>query len=122
MKRFAQKLALFSAVATAALGTAVLPATQAQARPVPLCPLVVGVCTWTAPAFEGDLRILFNEEPFIQPAARSASNQDVQPWCFYEQPFFGKQGQMREVSAGEAVHDFGFDAHSAMQGLCQYDG
>jgi len=121
VKRLMHKVGLFAAVAAATLGTAALPATAAHAAPVPMCPMVVGVCTWTDPSFEGELRILFNEEPFIQPSVRSASNQDVQPWCFYEQPFFGKQGQMREVSTGEVVHDFGFDAHSATQGNCQYN-
>ncbi|MFG3244917.1 hypothetical protein, partial [Streptomyces sp. NPDC048157] len=95
------------------------PAASAQARPVPLCPAVIGACTWTEPAYEGDLRILFDQEPTVAPPTRSVSNQDVQSWCFYERPFFDDRGQKREVAAGEAVRDLGFDAHSAQQGPCQ---
>ncbi|MGC5402111.1 hypothetical protein ACPXCP_41050 [Streptomyces sp. DT20] len=105
-------------VAVATIGMTVLPAVSAQARPVPLCPAVVRACTWTQTAYEGDLRILFNEEPVVQPAARSVSNQDVQPWCFYERPFFDDQGQKREVGSGEVVSDLGFNANSAQQGAC----
>ncbi|MEE1792612.1 hypothetical protein PUR28_17860 [Streptomyces sp. BE308] len=106
-------------VAVAGVAMAVLPAVSAQARPVPLCPAVVGVCTWTETAYEGDLRLLFNEEPSLVPPVRSVSNQDVQSWCFYERPFFDDQGQRREVGAGSAVRDLGFDAHSAQQGRCE---
>ncbi|WP_371631865.1 hypothetical protein OG693_00020 [Streptomyces sp. NBC_01259] len=49
------------------------------------------------------------------------SNQDVQPWCFYEKPFFDDQGQKREVGSGEAVSDLGFNANSARQGACQQE-
>jgi len=121
MKRLMQKLGLFTAVAAASLGTAVLPAAQAQAAAQPICPLVIGVCTWTEPNFGGELRILFEQEPVISPPVRSAANQDIQPWCFYERPFFDNRGQMREINANERVYDFGFDAHSAQQGRCQYD-
>lgn len=121
MKSTMKKVALLSAVAMASLGTAVLPAAQAQAAPQPICPLVVGVCTWTEPGFEGDMRILFDEEPVLVPPVRSATNQDFQTWCFYERPFFDNQGQMREVNAGETVNDFGFGAQSAQRGQCDYN-
>ncbi|MFJ5846866.1 peptidase inhibitor family I36 protein [Streptomyces sp. NPDC092903] len=120
MKRFMQNVGLFTAVAMAGLGTAVLPAATAQAAE-PNCPQVVGVCTWTEPSFGGDMRILFDGEPVLTPPIRSAQNQDVQTWCFYERPFYDNQGQMREVNANETVDDFGFDAHSANQGQCNYD-
>ncbi|MFD7427306.1 hypothetical protein ACFV6Z_09640 [Streptomyces sp. NPDC059818] len=116
-----QKAGLFSAVAVAGLGTAVLPAAGAQAAPVPLCPRVIGVCTWTEPSFEGDLRLLFDEEAVLAPPVRSAVNQDFQTWCFYEKPFFDNQGKMREVNQGETVNDFGFGAHSAKRGQCEYN-
>ncbi|MEE1794554.1 hypothetical protein PUR28_27910 [Streptomyces sp. BE308] len=106
-------------VVAAAVGMAVVPAVSAQARPVPVCPAVIGACTWTGTAFEGNLRILFDQEPTVLPPAQSVSNQDVQSWCFYERPFFDAQGQKREVAPGEAVSDLGFDAHSAQQGQCQ---
>jgi hypothetical protein len=120
MKRFMQKVGLFSAVAVAALGTAVLPASAAQAAQ-PICPQVVGVCTWTDPGFEGGMRILFDEESALVPPMQSATDQDFQTWCFYERPFFDNQGQMREVNPGETVNDFGFSAHSAKRGQCAYN-
>ncbi|MFJ4922313.1 hypothetical protein [Streptomyces sp. NPDC088725] len=115
-----QKVGMFSAVAVAGLGTAVLPAASAHAAAQPICPPVIGVCTWTEPNFESDLRILFDEEPFIAPPVRSARNQDFQTWCFYERPFFDNRGQVREVNRGETVNDFGFSAHSARRGQCGY--
>ncbi|MGW0859258.1 hypothetical protein [Streptomyces sp. NPDC002690] len=115
-----QKAAAFSAVAAASLGTGVLSAPAAQAAP-PICPLVVAVCTWTEPGFEGNLRLLFDGEGLLMPPVRSAVNQDVQAWCFYERPYFDNRGEMREVSVGEQVNDFGFEARSATQGQCQYD-
>ncbi|WP_329174657.1 hypothetical protein [Streptomyces sp. NBC_01477] len=120
MKRFMQKMGMFSAVAVVGLGTAVLPAAAAHAAE-PVCPLVVGVCTWTEPGFGGDLRILFDDEPAIAPPTQSARNQDFDTWCFYERPFYDNQGQMREVNRGETVNDFGFSAHSAKRGQCDYD-
>ncbi|MEH0404303.1 peptidase inhibitor family I36 protein [Streptomyces griseus] len=105
-------------VAVAAVGMAVLPAASSQASPVPFCPAVVGVCTWTGAAYEGELRTLFQSEPGITPPARSVSNRDQQSWCFYGRPFFNTQGETREVARGEAVSDLGFDVHSAQQGQC----
>ncbi|WP_405608368.1 hypothetical protein [Streptomyces sp. NBC_01508] len=106
----------------ATVDMSVLPSVSARARPVPLCPAVVGVCAWTEAAYEGELRILFDEEQLVRPAARSVSNQDVQPWCFYERQVFDTQSKMREVGSGKAVSDLGFDDRSAQQGACQREG
>jgi hypothetical protein len=120
MKTLLKKMGLLSATAAVSLGTAVLPAAQAQAAQ-PICPRVIAVCTWTEPNFEGDSRLLFDEEAVLQPPVRSAVNQDFQTWCFYERPFFDNRGQMREVNRGETVYDFGFSALSAKRGQCVND-
>ena len=120
MLRRSVESALFTAVAVASLGTTVLPATTAHAAE-PICPMVVGVCTWTEASFEGDMRIVFDEESVLVPPVRSAVNRDFQTWCFYERPFFDNRGQQREVNSGETVNDFGFDAHSAKQGQCDWN-
>ncbi|WP_371776797.1 hypothetical protein [Streptomyces sp. NBC_01438] len=119
MKRFMRNAGTLCAVAVASIGMTVLPAVSAQAAPAPICPAVVGVCTWTEAAYEGNLRLLFDEEPAVVPPVQSVSNQDFQPWCFYERPFFDAGGKKREVAGGQAVKDLGFAAHSAQQGRCQ---
>lgn len=118
MRRIAKKAAALTAVGLAAAGAAVLPAATARADPGFLCPRAVGVCAWTRPGGTGELRILFGDEPFIEPPVRSALNQTAGTWCFYRRPFHTGE-ERREVQPFETVHEFGFAAHSARRGRCR---
>lgn len=119
MKRFARKLMALAAVGVAA-AAAVVPAAGAQAAEAQLnCPRIYGVCGWTGPAGQGQLRLFFGPEPFVVPPLRSAQNQTGEPYCFYSEQVF-RGDQRREVSPGETVHDFGFDVYSLKPGFCTY--
>ena len=102
MKRFLKKAASAVAIAAAAAGVAVLPASSAHADPQLLCPRVVAVCTWTEPSGRGELRLLFEGREVILPPVRSAQNQTFEPWCFYETLGFNAQTETYEnlVKAG----------------------
>lgn len=116
MKRFMRKLTTVSAVAAAALGMAVIPASQAQADdPLP-CPFDGAVCSWTASYSGGQLRPLFAEDPYFLSGVQSAQNQTGEPWCFFEGMDF--QGIHRQLNQGETVRQFNFTAHSAYPGEC----
>ncbi|MEV0373595.1 peptidase inhibitor family I36 protein [Streptomyces sp. NPDC050636] len=112
-----RKLTAFSAVTAAALGVAVLPASEAQADdPLP-CPMVRAVCTWSEPDGGGSLKLLFDDAPFIPEGVQSAQNQTSEPWCFFEGPFFSGS-QSRQLDPGQTVRNLEFTAHSARQGVC----
>lgn len=119
MKRLARKgrkgIALF-AVTAAALGTALLPATGAQADdPLP-CFKIVGICTWTGTNGNGTLAAHFTDEPFVTASFHSAQNQTSDPWCLYDKPLF--TGKTRALGAGKTVRDIGFGAESLRKGHC----
>ncbi len=116
MKRFLKKAASAGAIAAAAAGVAVLPASSAHADPQLPCPRVITVCTWTEPTGRGELRLLFEGREVILPPVRSAQNQTFEPWCFYEAPGFN--GERRELQPQETAFDFGFPVHSAKPGRC----
>ncbi|MCB5911988.1 peptidase inhibitor family I36 protein [Streptomyces pinistramenti] len=113
-----RKAGSLAVVTLATVAMTVLPAVSAQARTLPDCPQVAGVCTWTQAAYEGEGQIIFSEEQVIQPAVRSVSNPSRQTWCFYERPLFDDQGRKREIRSGRAVSDLGFNATSAKPGSC----
>lgn len=118
MKNLSRRAAMVVAVLTAATGLA-LPTTTAHAAEAYPCPRVVAVCAWTEPGGQGDLRLLWDDTPYIVPPVRSAQNQTPEPWCFYNAP--GYMGdERREVARNETVADFGFDALSAKRGPCQW--
>ncbi|UQA94480.1 peptidase inhibitor family I36 protein [Streptomyces halobius] len=116
MKRMLRKLTTFSAVAAAALGMAVVPASQAQADAPLHCPFVYTVCTWTGPGGSGQLRPLFADDGFIPYGVQSAQNRTAYPWCFFEG--MGFRGIHHQLDQGETVRRLEFTAHSVYPGQC----
>ncbi|MEU4229686.1 hypothetical protein AB0F17_35770 [Nonomuraea sp. NPDC026600] len=113
--------AVLLATATAAVGlalpasaapTAATAATAQAVAPRP-CPRIVAVCAYTA---AGALKLLFNDEPFIDPPIVWAANNTPDAWCFFSAPGFS--GDSREVAPGETVENFGFDVLSARPDAC----
>ncbi|GHF55026.1 hypothetical protein GCM10010218_40480 [Streptomyces mashuensis] len=79
-----------SAAAVLFMGAvAALPAQAARAGAVPICPTVVGLCTWPEPNAEGGARMLQRPEPRLVPVVRSAKNQTSRKWCLYPKPSYG---------------------------------
>lgn len=112
-----------SAIAAAAVGASVLlPATaqgqgqgqgQGQARAqaqIPICPHVVGLCTWTEPNSEGRVRMLPRAEPQVNPPVRSAKNQTSQTWCLYPRPSYA--GRAVVLPSGSYTPGLGLTACS----------
>jgi hypothetical protein len=93
MRRLAMGLAALATI----VGTIGLPATQAQAQPgqpgrpghghhhPSPCARIIAVCGFDV---EGDVVLLFEEEPAIVPPLLGAVNNDTQTWCFYAEPGF----------------------------------
>jgi hypothetical protein len=115
MKRLIRSAALVAAVVTAAAGL-VSPVAGAAVRSEFPCPRILAVCGFTEPGGQGELVLIFEDEPWLNPPIRSAMNNTPDFWCFYANPDFG--GQRRQVSRGETVQDFGFPVQSAMRGMC----
>jgi hypothetical protein len=117
MKRFVRNSATLFAATAAFLGTAVLPSvSSAQAdEPVP-CPRVIGVCTYSESEAQGDLRLYFRDEPLADPAFRTVQNQTPEPWCVFENPYFGSPQQ--QVEPWETIRDLPFAAASLRRGPC----
>ncbi|GHG67399.1 hypothetical protein GCM10018779_39350 [Streptomyces griseocarneus] len=103
------------AVATASVGTAaLLPASTAQARVparAPICPPVVGLCTWSEPSAGGRPRMLEHAEPRLLPPIRSAKNQTSLAWCLYPRPSYA--GRAVIVHPGSYTPGLGLEARSA---------
>jgi hypothetical protein len=119
MKRLIRWAALVAAVVPVTAGL-VSPVAQAaaQTRSEFPCPRIVAVCGYTEPGGQGDLVLIFNDEPDLAPPIRSAINNTPDFWCFFSDPGF--EGQRREVSRGETVQDFGFAVQSAMRDGCAW--
>jgi hypothetical protein len=117
MKRLIHWAALAAAVVTATVGL-VMPGSAAQAQPGFPCPKIIAVCAFTGPGGQGQLRLIFDQEPVISPPIRSAMNNTPESWCFYSAPYFN--GPRRQVSPFETVEDFGFFVRSAKPGPCEW--
>src|ERR671914_1717457 len=115
MQRSIRLAALVAAVVTSTVGF-VSPTAAAQVRSTFPCPRILAVCGFTEPNGQGDLVLIFEDEPEVAPPIRSAMNNTQDFWCFYSDPGFA--GQRRQVSRGETVQDFGFPVQSAMRGMC----
>ncbi|MFD1544178.1 peptidase inhibitor family I36 protein [Nonomuraea guangzhouensis] len=108
-------MSLTAAIATAAASLA-LPASAAHADdPLP-CPRIYGVCAWTEPSGKGELKLLFGDDPYLEPPVRAVQNQTGGLWCFYAYPYF--QGERWQIAGGETVRDLGLDSRSARRGTC----
>ncbi len=113
--RHAMSKAVTLAVATAAGGTAaLLPASTADAQGrarVPICPHVVGLCTWSEPNSGGGVRMFPRAAPHLDPAVRSAKNQTSMAWCLYPRPSYG--GRAVVLTPGSYTPGLGLEARSA---------
>lgn len=104
------------AIVSAAVGVSVLLPTataQGQARTqaqIPICPHVVGLCTWAEPNSEGRPRMLQRAEPNVNPPVRSAKNQTNQSWCLYPQPSY--TGRPVVLPSGSYTPGLGLTARS----------
>ncbi|MEV4921584.1 peptidase inhibitor family I36 protein [Streptomyces roseoverticillatus] len=104
-----------SVIAAAVVGASVLlPATAAQSRPrqqIPICPPVVGLCTWTEPDADGTTRMIQRPAPSLNPLVRSAKNQSGQTWCLYPRPSYA--GRAFVLRSGSYTPGLGLAARSA---------
>ncbi|WP_424892755.1 peptidase inhibitor family I36 protein [Streptomyces sp. XH2] len=104
-----------SVMAAAVVGASVLlPATAAQSlsrQQLPICPHVVGLCTWTEPDAEGTTRMFQRPAPKLNPPVRSAKNQSGQTWCLYPSPAY--EGQAFVLRSGSYTPGLGLTARSA---------
>ncbi|MCF3106109.1 peptidase inhibitor family I36 protein [Streptomyces roseoverticillatus] len=104
-----------SVIAAAVVGASVLlPAAAAQSRSrqeIPICPQVIGLCTWTEPDAEGATRMFQRPTPKLNPLVRSAKNQSGQTWCLYPRPSYG--GQPFVLRSGSYTPGLGLAARSA---------
>ncbi|MEQ4716972.1 hypothetical protein [Nonomuraea sp. B19D2] len=117
MRTALRKTALGAAALATAVAYLAAPTSPASAQSGFPCPRIMAICAYTEPGGQGALRLIFEDTPEIEPPFLSAQNQTSGPWCFYSEPGFA--GQRREVSAGEAVEDFGFPVRSLKEGLCE---
>ncbi|MFF4218184.1 peptidase inhibitor family I36 protein [Streptomyces nondiastaticus] len=104
-----------SAIAAAVAGASVLlPAAVAQGAPrarIPICPQVIGLCTWTEPDAEGTTRMFQRPSANLNPPVRSAKNQTGQTWCLYPRPSY--RGQAFVLRSGSYTPGLGLTARSA---------
>ncbi|MFI9203124.1 peptidase inhibitor family I36 protein [Streptomyces sp. NPDC053048] len=113
----ATRKAVMSAIAGAALGASVLsPATTARGQDrtearIPICPHVIGLCTWTQPNADGTTRMVQFADPHLNPPVRSAKNQTGQSWCLYPRPSYA--GQPVVLPSGSYTPGLGLTARSA---------
>lgn len=114
--KLVRKVGSLAVVAMATVGMTVVPVVSAQARPVPLCPVVAGPVRGRRPPTRVTCESSRREGAGSARRGRSMSNQDVQSWCFLEHPFYDTGVNRREVRSGQAVSDLGFGARSAQQG------
>ncbi|MGK5548251.1 peptidase inhibitor family I36 protein [Streptomyces sp. URMC 127] len=102
-------------IAGAVVGAAVLlPAAAAQGEPrarIPICPPVVGLCTWTEPNAEGTTRMFQRPAPGLDPPVRSAKNHTGQAWCLYPRPSY--RGRPFVLRSGSYTPGLGLTARSA---------
>ncbi|MGP3967159.1 hypothetical protein [Streptomyces sp. 6N223] len=124
MKYVKHKLAALLMVLAAAVGTALVPAGQAQGQQDGqwACYRAQVLCLYEETDGHGFYDFLWPDEdrPVLHPPAKSALNLSEQTFCFYSDYFF--QGKTREVSGNnnEKVHDFGWreGAKSVKSGRC----
>ncbi|MET9414350.1 peptidase inhibitor family I36 protein [Streptomyces klenkii] len=117
-----------SVIAAAVVGAAValLPAAAAQGRTqgwtesraespaqaqFPLCPQVIGLCTWAEADAEGPARMFQRPAPRLNPPVRSAKNQTGQTWCLYPRPSYA--GRAVVLGSGSYTPGLGLTARSA---------
>jgi hypothetical protein len=97
---FMRRLAVGVAALATLVGMVGMPATQAQAQPqqdAPRpCPRILAVCAYDV---NGDLRLLFEPEVFIDPPLEWAQNNTPDTWCFYAEP--GGQRTVARLGSGQ---------------------
>ncbi|MFF7019630.1 peptidase inhibitor family I36 protein [Streptomyces klenkii] len=83
---------------------------RAQAR-FPICPQVIGLCTWAEADAEGPASMLQRPAPRLNPPVRSAKNQTGQTWCLYPRPSYA--GRAVVLGSGSYTPGLGLTARSA---------
>ncbi|KAB8161289.1 hypothetical protein FH609_027500 [Streptomyces sp. 3MP-14] len=117
MSRTVRRL-LCSAAMAGALGLAVPGGSAVADEPLD-CPRIAGICVWSEPEGEGELRLVFRGErvELLDPPGLSVQNQTEIPWCLHEAAEFG-DGPRRTLAAGETVRELEIKVQSLYEGSC----
>lgn len=118
MSRSVRRPLVSVAVAIGSFGLAV-PGGSAVADEPLACPRIAGICVWSEPEGEGELRLVFQEErvELLDPPGQSVQNQTETSWCLYQATGFG-DGPRRTLEASETVRQLDFKVQSVHPGGC----